>query len=225
MDFEGTQFSHEMIAIGAVFAKLKKNGTFEACRKPFKCYVKAKNKIGKYVTDLTGITEDIIKNKGISFKDALTQLKKYAGLNFKKCSFCTFGNHDMKILSQSFIYNIDSPKEIISQIQKNYIDFTAFMNELLRDPKGNALSLIHSLELLGVAPQGNAHDPEYDALNLMLLYNAMVEHPNVVLEEYKKAILKVNRFPDPVRTIVEKLAKGENVTAEEYETGLRKYLE
>lgn len=225
MDFEGTQFTHEMIAIGAVLAKLKPNGTFAPSKKPFKVYVKAKNKIGNYVVNLTGITEDKLKKEGISFAKAMTLLKKYCGLAFKKASFCTFGNHDMKIVSQSFIYNIDSPKDIVSQIQKNYIDFTVFMNELMRDEKGSALSLIHSIELLGAKPEGEPHDPEFDAINLMNLYNLIVTNPTKILEEYKKAIVKGNHLPDPIRIIVEKLTNGESVTPEDYEDALRKQIQ
>ena len=40
----------------------------------------------------------------------------------------TFGNHDMRILSQSISYNFDFPKEIVSQIQKNYFDYSVFIS-------------------------------------------------------------------------------------------------
>ena len=142
MDFEGTQYSHEMIAIGAVLGKLKNNGTFIAAKKPFKVYVKAKNKIGNYVVNLTGITEKKLQDEGVSFKSAITAMKKYCGLAFKKCSFCTFGNHDMKILSQSFMYNIDSPKEIVSQIQKNSIIFYFYFSIGLFIPILNFIHII-----------------------------------------------------------------------------------
>ena len=42
LDFEGTQFSHEMIAFGAVFVTLDKNGFIAKEKKPIRKYVKCK---------------------------------------------------------------------------------------------------------------------------------------------------------------------------------------
>ena len=57
LDFEGTQFSHEMIAIGAMHVSIDRNGYIKKHKKPFRIYVKAHNRVGKIVTDLTGITD------------------------------------------------------------------------------------------------------------------------------------------------------------------------
>ena len=224
LDFEGTQFSHEMIAIGAVMATLDNKGRVKATKLPYKCYVKAHNKIGNYVTNLTGITEDQLKDHGITFAKAMDGLKKYCGLAFNKCSFCTFGNHDMRILSQSIAYNFDFPKEIVSQIQKNYIDFSAFISEFSKDDKGNAQSLIHYCEKFEVEIVGPNHDPSSDAVNLCSLYNAFIKNSSLVQEEYKKVLGKFTRVPEPVRPIINKLLNGDNVTPSELEDEIKKFL-
>ena len=224
LDFEGTQFSHEMIALGAVLAVLDKNGHIKKLKPSLKIYVKAKNKIGKYVTDLTGITQDILDKKGVSFAKAMQDLKKYLGLHFKKCSFITYGNHDMRILGQSISYNLDAPKEICQQIQKNYIDYSVFINEFIRDKNGNPLSLVHNCELFGVALVGEAHDPAVDAINLANLYEAFLNHQDLVAEQYKSAVTKSGHFPSPVLNIIRKLNEGETVTPEVYEQEIKDYL-
>ena len=94
MDFEGTQFSHEMIAIGAVLCTLDRYGNIKRKKEPFKIFVKSKNKIGNYVVNLTGITDDLLAAKGVSFYKAMNELRNYCGSAFKKCSFITFGNHE-----------------------------------------------------------------------------------------------------------------------------------
>ena len=142
LDFEGTQFSHEMIAIGATHVIIDRHGYIKKHKKPFRAYVKAHNRVGKIVTDLTGITDEMLKQKGVSFFTAMSDLKKYVGLSFRKSSFITFGNHDMKILSSSISYSFDFPKETVQCIQQNYIDFSAFISEFMRDDKGNPLSLV-----------------------------------------------------------------------------------
>ena len=226
LDFEGTQFSHEMIAIGAQLVVINpKTGRIVKRKEPFKIYVKAKNKIGNYVTDLTGITEETLKNKGVIFDTAMKALKKYVGLAFKKSTFITFGNHDLRILNQSIAYNIVYPKDICSQIQKNYFDYLTFISEFIRDDNGNPLSLVHYCELFHVPEAGTAHDPEVDAINLANLYDAFIEKSDLVVSEYMKHLkLHSKNLSEPISKAITKLASGESVTAKEFEDFIRGYL-
>lgn len=227
MDFEGTQFSHEMIALGAVLATINpKTGRIKRHKEAIHIYVKAKNKIGKYVTELTGISEDDLKNKGVSFNKAMLDLKKYIGLAFKKTTFVTFGNHDMRIISQSIMYNMEYPKEVTSMIQKNFLDFAAFISEFVKDDNGNPLSLVHYCELFDVKEAGTAHDPRVDAINLMNLYDAFLEKKTLVLDSYKNVLKKPNgHLPKPVADSIVKLASGQDVSAKEFEELLKDYLD
>ena len=224
LDFEGTQFSHEMIAIGATHVIIDRHGYIKKHKKPFKVYVKAHNRVGKIVTDLTGITDDMLKQKGVSFFTAMSELKKYCGLSFRKSSFITFGNHDMKILSSSISYSFDFPKEIVQCIQQNYIDFSAFIGEFMRDDHGNPLSLIRYCDAFGVKQAGPAHDPAVDAENLAWLYDATMRHSEILLEEYKKVLKAFNHFPAPVSNVIKKLANNENVTSDEFDNEIKDYI-
>ena len=224
LDFEGTQFSHEMIAIGGLSCAIDvKTGLIKKRKNPFKIYVKAHNKIGGYVSELTGITEDTLKKNGVSFDTAMKELKKYVGINFKKATFITFGNHDMRILNQSIMYNIFYPKDVTSQIQKNYLDFSSLLNEYIRDDVGNALSLVHFCELFGVPEAGTAHDPEVDAINLANLYDAFVSNPNLVADEYLKHLrLHSGMYPNPIHKAVVDLASGKDVKASDFQEEVKK---
>ena len=184
MDFEGTQFSHEMIAIGAVLTIIDKNGNIKKYKEPFKLFVKSKNRVGKVVTNLTGITDDKLQKEGVSFAQALFAFKKYCGISFKKASFITFGNHDMKILSSSLSYNLDTPREIVSQMQKNYVDYLSFISEFIKDEGNNPYSLVNYIKHFNLQEAGNAHDPEVDAINLAHLYQAFLDNKAIVLEDY-----------------------------------------
>ena len=224
LDFEGTQFSHEMIAIGATHVVIDRHGYIKKHKKPFRIYVKAHNRVGKIVTDLTGITDEMLKKNGVSFFTAMSELKKYCGLAFRKSSFITFGNHDMKILSSSISYSFDFPKEIVQCIQQNYIDFSAFIGEFMRDDKGNPLSLIRYCDAFGVKQAGPAHDPAVDAENLAWLYDATMRHSEILLEEYKKVLKSFNHFPQPVSNVIKKLANNENVTSDEFDKEIKDYI-
>ena len=224
LDFEGTQFSHEMIAIGATHVVIDRHGYIKKHKKPFRVYVKAHNRVGKIVTELTSITDEMLKKNGVSFFTAMSELKKYCGLSFRKSSFITFGNHDMKILSSSISYSFDFPKEIVQCIQQNYIDFSAFIGEFMRDDKGNPLSLIRYCDAFGVKQAGPAHDPAVDAENLAWLYDATMRHSEILLEEYKKVLKSFNHFPQPVSNVIKKLANNENVTSDEFDKEIKDYI-
>lgn len=225
LDFEGTQFSHEMIAFGAVFVTLDKNNNVKTKKNPIKFYVKAKNNIGKVVEKITGITQKDLDEKGVSFATAMKEIKKYCGMHFKAgTSFITFGNHDMRIISQSFAYNLDAPGEITSVIQKNYIDLQFVISEFVKGEDSNPLSLEKYLEVFGIPFEGTAHDPMYDALNLMYLYKAFMERKDVVLERYLMTLSKTSHLPEPIFLAVKDLASGKDVTATEFKKNVEEYI-
>lgn len=224
LDFEGTQFSHEMIALGAVLASLDRKGNIKRLKPSLKLYVRPKNKVGSYVTNLTGITDEKVKKDGLSFYKAMGELRNYCGSAFKKCSFITFGNHDMRILNQSISYNLDVPKEEVTQIHKNYIDFAVLISEFIRDENGNPYSLLNYCKLFGVEEYGTAHQPDADAVNLANLYQAFISNSELVLEEYMKVLAMQHHLPIPIKIAVEALAKGQDFSAEEFKEIARKYI-
>ena len=226
LDFEGTQFSHEMIAFGAIAVIIDlKTGIIKKRKKPIRQYVLAKNKIGGYVINLTGISEEKLRKEGVTFDTAMKNLKKYVGLYFKKSTFITFGNHDLRILNQSIAYNIHYPKDVTSQIQKNYFDYGSFISEFIRDENGNPLSLVHYCEMFKVPEAGQAHDPEVDAVNLANLYDAFIRNTQLVAEEYKKYLAtNANHYPDPIAEVIRRLASGKDVTSKDFEEEIKKYV-
>lgn len=224
MDFEGTQHSHEMIALGAVLCTLDKKGNIKKEKAPFKIYVKAKNKVGSFVVKLTGITDEQLAKEGVSFAKAMNEFKKYCGMAFKKCSFLTFGNHDMRILGQSIAYTLDYPKDVVSQIQKNYIDYQAVIAEFIRDDNYNPLSLVHYCELFGIKEAGNAHDPSVDAVNLAHIYQGFLDNKELVLEQYLRLLSKMNTLPEPIKKAIQKLANGEDYSANDFKKSAKDYI-
>ena len=224
LDFEGTQYSHEMIAFGAVFVSLNKDGTVKNCKKPIRFLVQSKNKVGKFVENLTGITDYDVKQRGIPFAQAIKEIKKYCGLHFAKTVFMTFGNHDFRIFNQSISYNLDSPKEYTSVIHKGFFDFQNFIMEFVKDDAGNPYSLENYLKVYDIVFEGTTHDPQDDAYNLMLLYNAFLTKSDITLREYIKILSKGNNMPVPVRELVKKVAAGETVSSADFIKFAKEYI-
>ncbi|MBQ6921274.1 MAG: hypothetical protein IJQ72_05185 [Bacilli bacterium] len=225
LDFEGTQFSHEMIAYGAYFTYVNKEGQITKAKSPIRNYVKSKNSIGRFVKELTGITEKDLEMYGVEFSKAINEIKKYCGMAFKKTLFVTFGNHDIRILNQSCSYNLDAPKELCDIIKKNYFDFQSLISEFVKDDIGNPLSLTHYLELFGIEFDGKAHDPMYDAVNLAKLYSVFLKEKDIVLEQYCKVLNRSNIGPEPVNKAIKKLLNGESVSPEEFKQFIKEYID
>ena len=225
LDFEGSQFSHEMIAFGAVFATIDSKGKIKRVKKPIKYYVKAKNKIGKFVENLTGITQADLDKLGIPFSKALKEIKKYCGIAYSHTAFMTFGNHDIRILNQSVSYNLDAPVDISKVIQKNYIDFQNVIFEFIRDDNNNPYSLANYLKVFNVDFDGTEHDPQADAVNLMNLYRSFYEKEDIVLKEYLKTLGHLNHLPKPAKEALKRLAEGGNVSASDFQQFAKEYLD
>ena len=225
LDLEGTQFSHEMLALGAVKVDLRKNMTIKKYHKGYYSLVKAKNKVGKVVVDLTGISDEQLKKEGKPLRVVISELKKYLGRDFTKTLFVTFGSHDLRILSQSLAYNLDAPKADIQLMIKHSFDLGEFISTYVKDENNNTYSLANMLKIFGVEFKGTQHNAYADALNLAYLYDAMLNHKDILKDEYKKVLYKYRHLPEPIQNILHKLEAGENVSPKDFDIFVKESLE
>lgn len=224
LDLEGTQFSHEMIAFGAVKATLKSDGSIDRVYKGIKRYVKPKNSIGNFVTKLTGITKEILTEQGITYAQALTDIKNYCGPHFAKTAFVTFGSHDLRIFMQSLIYSPDADETIAKHIAKHHIDMSMLLGQFIRDDKNNPLSLTNYLKVFGRDFIGQSHDPLDDAKNLISIYKDCFVKKDIIYDEYLKVLAKMRHLPEPVQKTLIALLAGETVTGEDFSKFVKDYI-
>lgn len=211
LDFEGTQFSHELIAIGAYKVFINRDGSIKKIFPGFKLYVRAKKAIGRYVVDLTKITEDFLAAEGIPFDLALREFKKYVGKGITKTKFVTFGAHDMRILRQSANYTPEADHAFIKLIHNQHIDLANVISEYIKDGK-NTLSLAKFCELFGVEPIEPLHDPQNDALMLAKLYEQVLKQTDLVAARYQEVLFDYTNLPRPLAKAFKKLKKDQVVT-------------
>ena len=129
MDFEGTQFSHEIIAIGLVKTTCDDNGIINGPYQTYKRYVKSYGPIGKIVTRITSITPEILKNEGVTLEEALDEIKIFLDDNHNDTAFIAFGSNDVKMIVDSIRYSKPSNDYVGYQMCKNSIDFLAFLSQ------------------------------------------------------------------------------------------------
>lgn len=212
LDFEATQFSQEIIAIGAIKAELDNKKMINKSDDGLKIYVYTDTRVDGLIENLTGISQETLQNEGISFPKALEKLKKYVGENLNFTSFMTYGSFDMKLLHQTAsLYNLENDEFINSIFTKN-IDLAHVISNFIRSEKNEQLSLINVLRVLKVTPYGYHHDPKNDAKNLMLLYDAFLKNKAIVKKEYIKVLLKNPHLQEPIKKALIKILKDKNCT-------------
>lgn len=224
LDFEGTQKSHEMIAFGAIKVDLNDDLTIKKTYKGMYKLVRPKKPIGEFVTNLTKITEIDVFDKGLPYKKALATLRQYVGKTFKKSKFIYFGNHDVRILHQSFLHSPDADPETQSYLVKESLDFSHFIAEFIRDEKGNPLSLINNLLCFDAQFKGEPHHALDDAKNLMLLYHHVLTQKEILFQQYLHVLSTFKHTPTPIKRLLQRLHDGHVVDQQLFLSMIKDYL-
>jgi hypothetical protein len=229
IDFEGTQFTHEIIAIGAVLVDCDEEYHVIGKEKTFKCLVKANSNVGDVVESMTGINDDILEKEGLSFSEAMHRLNKFIGFRGKNLKVLTYGNQDAHMLKCSYNLSDDEStfmKSFVSYITRNTVDIGVFFSRYLKGGKKNEMvSLTHMREFFSLPPSGEAHDPLVDALDLYHIYISFVSNKEVLKESYKNLVKKSGLIPQPIKSLVVRLIDGKEVTPEDLDKVLDIYFE
>ncbi len=232
LDIEGTQHSHEVIEIGAYLVKLKPDYTIDKTFEPisFKRFCVAHEPVGKIVTSMTGITDNAIKENGISFLDTMKELHELISDYDNEMVVATFGSLDAVMLKKSANYfkNNKFLKPYIKFLNDRIWDFTTFINRFVLSEKNQPCSLLKLTEVFNITPYGSAHDALNDAIDLFLIYEKMVSSPEIMAECYLK-VLKNNYSIAYSCPIIQKYIKAflnnELIDFNNFYTDLVRYFE
>ena len=226
IDFEGTQFTHEIIAVGAYKCKVNDEGEIiERAENGYKQYVQATSQVGKYITEMTSITDSFLEANGVPVDVMLEELKAYIHEDLRNVSYVVFGSNDARMILETNKHSHPSNQYILKQIIPNIVDYLAFLSQYVRDDNFNSYSLTNYLKVFEGEPYGVSHDPLNDAIDLMNLYDNVLKNPDILLDEYKKNLLRQKIFPTPVKNLLKKIIEtNEGITKEEFISLLKDYL-
>ena len=135
LDLEGTQYSHEMIEIGAYKVVTKEDGSIKKVFPPYHAYVLAKHHVGPFVSKLTGLSDLKIRREGISFRQVQQQLKGYMGKDYEHCVPIAYGNEDAHIFLCSAENNMDASMEEARAFARRFFDYAEFFGQYVLDPR------------------------------------------------------------------------------------------
>lgn len=222
IDFEGSQYSQEIIAIGAIKASLDNKNFVKKISSTFKCYIKIDEIVGDFITNLTGITNELLENEGLTFPEAIEKFKRYVGK--EPCKFMHYGNFDTHLMHNSALNSGMNDDEFIRYFYENSIDFSKTFTRYVKSEKNTALSLIDALKIFHTNIETNTHDPLTDSINLMHLYNAFLIKQSILKEEYIKVLKRSPALPNPFRKVLKKLESEQKVTYKDFMTYVEEEL-
>lgn len=226
LDLEGTQLSHETIAIGACKYFCGPDLLPLPGKKiqVFKRLIKPQSPVGGVVTILTGITDDRLKTEGITFHKALVELMTFTKCTGKKI-YITFGNQDLNMLYQSKVRANDQLcQDFYDHIKRNWFDMQAFVSRFVHDERHMTFSQPKLLEIYEAKNLQHAHDPLYDAENLMNLFIQVIKRPDITLREFKKNLLTSKDFFIISKPFIDDLCNGKDVSAIDFNKAIEDYL-
>ncbi len=118
--------------------------------------IPTQSKISRYCVDLTGITTDIINEKGITFKETCSKL--LTEYNSKKHVWCAVGEYDRNIFEeQCYRENVPYP---FSQKYFNMKTHIAMLSGWSKEKGMKSMLDTFNIEL-----EGTHHDGGWDAFN------------------------------------------------------------
>ena len=223
-DLEGSQFTQEIIAIGAIKAKLDAKGDLVSIeRKTFEVYVKCHGDVGPVVEKLTHINNEKLKNDGLAYHTAMQKFIKFVGKNPEEYAFIAYGSFDKTLLFNTDELNNFPFKEFDAIVARNYVDYAKFVSQFMKNDSHQTPSLVDAIMYLGGVPYDNVHDPLCDSQNLVLLFKLMRENKDNLKEQYKRTMLQ-SPYPTPIINILKKLNSNQSVTPVDYEQYLNDYF-
>lgn len=234
LDLEGTQYHHEIIEIGAILVSLDDEKRIDRSIpfKHLKVYYKPHEEVGKVVTDLTGITEDIISEKAVDYTTANKMLTKILGTFDSNLRVVVFGNLDKTMLkyTASFYSLGDVAFSTSWFLAKRIWDFSTFISRYVVNMEngGKAFSQLKLMEIFSVLPCGQAHDSYNDAFNLLNLYDKVTKSPEILADNYLKILLNdSNKLKESnfMFEILKRIINGETITKNKLMELLIEYFE
>jgi inhibitor of KinA sporulation pathway (predicted exonuclease) len=134
-------------------------------------FIKPNNKISKFCTSLTGITQSKIDSSGISPQEGYKKLKNlFSGIT----TWASYGYYDRNILIS--MLNNNKINDFISSIE--HINVRKLFSEKIlknEDPKASPSNPKDSMEKIGLIFKGRNHDGSDDAKNIAMLLKVLLQ--------------------------------------------------
>lgn len=168
IDFEATQFTNEIISIGCI----REDGV------SFSSLVKPTHKVTKFITKLTGITNEML-DEAPEIAEVMREFDKIFDINPISDIFYSYGNGDKDFIDGTMHYNETTPGlsslEFIKYCLKDYsLDVKSFFGLSRNVPMKKVAEFIKNEDIV------QRHDALEDAMMLSEIYAGLqvIEKPD-----------------------------------------------
>lgn len=170
LDLEMNQPSGKIIQIGAVAGKIRTGEVIET----FSRMVKIDEPITEFITQLTGITQEMNDN-GVSLLEAYEDLRKFRRKHKCHKQTVAWGTGDTRVLKEQVKALMPAGPDTWWDFGVRFFDTkTIFQAFMLANDIGLKAGLAKALERLGMIFIGRPHDAKDDALNTFLVFHRLI---------------------------------------------------
>lgn len=188
LDFEATQFKENVLAIGATC----NYGSFDCLVRPPK-----KDKITKFITNLTGITPEMGKNAltaDEAFSDLYNWITEMGQMDSSPMFYHVYGNMDKVFLKNTARYiESDFIREFVEILSESLIDDS---NRVCHYFHTKAIGIYKALRFFDPETGEQDHDPLNDSIALARVMNFISKAEpleDCPFEENKRQLPKVEK--------------------------------
>lgn len=179
-DLEATAFTHEIIEVGMVVASLKDHH-FNILE-TYSSYIKTESKIGKYVSQLTHITKELLDEKGQTLDKVVNDLSILFS-KYKSKLFFSFSRNDLDFLKKSLNHEDMKQEQIKLMINRYYVDLQYYLSWNIRDDKGNIMSIKKMLDFFNIKYEDESlHSSLTDSISLLNIMNEYFAQRDKVID-------------------------------------------
>lgn len=168
LDLELNQPSGKIVQIGAVVGDTLNGEISQRIR----IYVDPGEPIAPFITELCGITQRDIDEKGVTLKEAYLQLKDFHNRFSEFINPVTWGGGD----SQAIFDQLDEDTRAEFCFGRRWIDAkTMHVSKMISDGRVISGGLSTCMKMYGLKFTGRKHDAQDDAENTWKIYHEMIK--------------------------------------------------
>lgn len=200
LDLEMNQPSGKIIQIGAAAGKLKDGNIIET----FSRMVKIDEPITEFITQLTGITQEMNDN-GVTLLQAYEDLKQFRRKHKCHKQTIAWGAGDTRVLKEQVKTMMAVSSEDWWDFGMRFIDVkTIFQTMMLANEHSMKAGLAKALSTFNMEFLGRPHDAKDDAVNTLLVFWKMAHAMEGMIEKITGGKF-VLRLPEGYEIDMEKL--------------------
>lgn len=172
-NWSGENEHRELVQISAI--RVKKKGGSISITKKINLYVKPliNKNLSDYFTKLTGISQDLLDDKGLSFKQAIKMFYQFCkNSKNEKFNLYSMGN-DYDVIKENLKIHSVNKKSRFYKWEKKFIDIAPFFSRVININNYSSGTIYKAFDIIP-HENVNVNDSRWDTLSLFLSFRELL---------------------------------------------------